>query len=80
MSSGVTLCLNIKSSFARGRPRRLDQNFIGVKKYNKNEISTLPKLNVFLEDCEDLFYVNIKGLVIGYLNKLRKLFSDYFLD
>jgi hypothetical protein len=50
------------------------------QKVEQNKIAAFPKLAVFLEDCEDLSFGDIKDPVIGHLTKLRKRFSDYFPD
>lgn len=43
------------------------------------ELERIRKFAVFLEDCVDIFFVNIMDPIIGHHNKLRKLFSDNFL-
>jgi hypothetical protein len=50
------------------------------QKAEQNKTAALPKLAVFLEDCKDLSFNDIKDPVIGHLTKLRKRFSDYFPD
>lgn len=59
----------------------MDQKFcIGTKKYNKNIKAAFPKLIVVLKGYEDLSFRDIRDPGKWHLAKLRKLFSDYFLE
>jgi hypothetical protein len=49
-------------------------------KAEQNKIASFSKLTLFLEDCENITFDNIKDTVIRHLTKLREWFFDYFPD
>ena len=50
------------------------------QKAEQNKIASFSKLALFLEDCENITFDDIKDTVIKHLTKLRESFSDYFPD
>ncbi|XP_035212851.1 protein ZBED8-like [Stegodyphus dumicola] len=49
------------------------------QKVEQNKIS-FSRLALFLEDCENITFADIKDTIVRHLIKLRKRFSDYFPD
>ncbi|XP_023709794.1 protein FAM200A-like [Cryptotermes secundus] len=50
------------------------------QKAEQNKIAAFPRLALFLEDCENITFDDIKDTVIRHLTKLKKRFDDYFPD
>ncbi|XP_072377709.1 protein FAM200C-like [Diabrotica undecimpunctata] len=50
------------------------------QKVEPNKTATFSRLALFLEDCENITFVDIKDTIVRHLIKLRKRFSDYFPD
>ena len=59
----------------------MNQSFyIGREIAEQKKIATFSKLALFLEDCEDITYEDIRDTVVRHLTKLKEQFSDYFPD
>ncbi|CAG9838974.1 unnamed protein product [Diabrotica balteata] len=50
------------------------------QKVEQNKIASFSRLALFLEDCENITFADIKDTIVRHLIKLRKRFSDYFPD
>ncbi|XP_072380368.1 protein FAM200C-like [Diabrotica undecimpunctata] len=50
------------------------------QKVESNKTATFSRLALFLEDCENITFADIKDTIVRHLIKLRKRFSDYFPD
>ncbi|XP_072392116.1 protein FAM200C-like [Diabrotica undecimpunctata] len=46
----------------------------------QNKIASFSRLALFLKDCENITYGDIKDTIVIHIIKLRKRFSDYFPD
>ena len=51
-----------------------------IQKVEQNKIASFPKLSLFLEDHQNIKFSDIKDVIVNYLIKLKKRFSDYFPD
>ncbi|KAK9885841.1 hypothetical protein WA026_013713 [Henosepilachna vigintioctopunctata] len=50
------------------------------QKVKQNKIASFSRLASLLEDCENITFKDINDTIVRHLIKLRKQFSDYFLD
>ncbi|XP_072381091.1 zinc finger MYM-type protein 6-like [Diabrotica undecimpunctata] len=50
------------------------------QKVEPKKTATFSRLALFLEDCKNITFVDIKDTIVRHLIKLRKRFSDYFPD
>ena len=55
-------------------------SILETEKAEQNKIASFSKLALFLEDCENITFDDIKDKVIKHLTKLRESFSDFFSD